>query len=369
MRAYYKCARCGYTADTNVWLWRCPRCGGPIDVIIEDLRLTLSEQRGLWRFASVIPAKPLVSLGEGFTPLVKARFLGENTYLKLEYLNPTGSFKDRGSAVAVSKAAELNAKAVVEDSSGNAGISIAAYASVAGIRARIYVPRDAPEGKKSLIKALGAELIEAPSRADASKMAIGSIGSDEVYIGHAWNPWFLQGTKTLAYELVNQLGHAPTSIVLPVSAGTLLLGLFIGFNELMNMGLINELPRLFAVQVQGFAKLYEELHGEYRSEPTRIADALRVSEPPRISQMINAVKSSNGDAIVVTDDEIVRAWKYMFRSGFIIEPSSATVLSGYWRLMGNNKINRNDEVVLILTGNGLKYVDLINKYVIAESNI
>ncbi|MFP3216927.1 MAG: pyridoxal-phosphate dependent enzyme, partial [Vulcanisaeta sp.] len=119
-----------------------------------------------------------------------------------------------------------------------------------------------------------------------------------------------------------------------------------------------------AVQVQGFAKLYEELHGEYRSEPTRIADALRVSEPPRISQMVNAVKSSNGDAIVVTDDEIVRAWRHILRSGFIIEPSSAIVVSAFWKLIDNKQIGKDDEVVLILTGSGLKYIDIIGKYIV-----
>lgn len=195
--------------------------------------------------------------------------------MKLEYLNPTGSFKDRGgSAVAVSKAVELGAKLVIEDSSGNAGISVAAYAAATGIRARIYVPRDAPEGKKSLIRSLGAELIEAPSRAEAGRMAIESLRDGEAYLGHTWNPWFLQGTKTMAYELLDQLGHVPDAVVLPVSAGTLLLGLWIGFNELRSIGLVSRVPRLYAVQPQGFASLYEKIHGSTAGEPTRIADAL-----------------------------------------------------------------------------------------------
>lgn len=142
MRVWYRCLRCGYTTEASSWLWRCPpKCGGPLDLIIDGLKLTLSERRDLWRFSSVIPARPFISLGEGFTPLVNADFLSRNVYLKLEYLNPTGSFKDRGgSAVAVSKALEFGARTVVEDSSGNAGISIAAYAAAAGIKARIYVP-------------------------------------------------------------------------------------------------------------------------------------------------------------------------------------------------------------------------------------
>lgn len=361
MRAWYKCVRCGYTAEASLWLWRCPRCGGPLDIVIEGLRLTLGEGRGLWRFSSVIPAKPLVTLGEGSTPLINASFIGKGVYLKLEYLNPTGSFKDRGSAVAISKALELGVKTVVEDSSGNAGISIAAYAAAAGIKARIYVPRDAPEGKKALIRSLGAELIETPSRAEANKMAIESVRPDEAYIGHMWNPWFLQGTKTLAYELIDQLGHEPSIIILPASAGTLLLGLWIGFNELVNLGIINKVPRLYAVQPQGFASLYEKLHGDYIREPTKLADALRVLNPPRLEQMVNAVKGSGGDAVVVTDDEVLRSWKSLLRRGIIVEPSSATALSGYDKLLSNNYLSRGDEVVIVLTGSGLKYMDVMNR--------
>lgn len=361
MRVWYRCARCGYTTEASSWLWRCPRCGGPLDIVIEGLRLTLSERRGLWRFSSVIPTRLLVTLGEGFTPLINANFLGKGVYLKLEYLNPTGSFKDRGSAVAVSKALELGVRAVVEDSSGNAGISIAAYAAAAGIRARVYVPRDAPEGKKALIRSLGAELIEAPSRAEASKMAIESVGPNEAYIGHAWNPWFLQGTKTLAYELFDQLGHVPDAVVLPASAGTLLLGLWIGFKELLSLGLINKVPRLYAIQAQGFASLYEKMHGDYVREPTRLADALRVSNPPRLEQMVDAIRGSNGDALVIMDNELLQSWKSLLRRGFIVEPSSAIALAGYTKLLNNNYLSSDDEVVIILTGSGLKYIDIMSK--------
>ncbi len=361
MQVYYKCSRCGFSAETNIWLWRCPKCGGPIDVVIEGLKLTLNGRRDMWKFSSVIPAKPLVSLGEGFTPLVRAGFLGKNVNLKLEYLNPTGSFKDRGSAVAISKALEFNANTVVEDSSGNAGISVAAYASAAGIRARIYVPKDAPEGKKVLIKYLGADLVETQSRAEAARLAVESVSAGDVYIGHAWNPWFLQGTKTLAYELLDQLGHVPDAVVLPVSAGTLLLGLYIGFNELMNLGVVSRLPRLYAVQAQGFARIYEEIHGKYVGEPTRIADALRVSDPPRLNQAVGAIVNTGGDALVVNDNELISAWKYLVKRGFVIEPSSAIALAGYWELTRRGVVQRDEEVVIVLTGNGLKYIDLMSK--------
>ncbi len=330
-------------------------------MVIKGLELTLGERRDMWKFSSVIPVKPLIGLGEGFTPLVRAGFLRGNTYMKLEYLNPTGSFKDRGSAVAVSKAVELGIKSVIEDSSGNAGISVAAYAAAAGIRARVYVPRDAPEGKKSLIRSLGAELIEAPSRVEAGRIAIESVKNGEAYLGHTWNPWFLQGTKTMAYELLDQLGHAPDAIVLPVSAGTLLLGLWIGFNELRSTGLISKVPRLYAVQAQGFASLYERIHGDTAGESTRIADALRVSNPPRLEQMVDAITGSGGDALVITDDEILDAWRTLLRRGFIVEPSSAIALSGYLRLLNDNYLNEDCETVIVLTGNGLKYIDIMGK--------
>lgn len=195
-------------------------------------------------------------------------------------------------------------------------------------------------------------------------MAIDSVGPSEVYVGHAWNPpWFLQGTKTLAYELLDQLGHVPPdAVVLPVSAGTLLLGLWIGFNELLSLGFINRMPRLYAVQAQGFASLYEKMHGESMKEPTKLADALRVSNPPRLEQLVNAVKGSNGDALVIMDDELLQSWKLLLRrGGFIIEPSSAIALSGYMRLLNNNYLSKDDEVVIVLTGSGLKYIDIMSK--------
>ncbi|WP_054857153.1 pyridoxal-phosphate dependent enzyme [Vulcanisaeta sp. JCM 16159] len=361
MRVLYRCSRCGYITEASSWIWKCPKCGGPLDLVIDGLRLTLNERRDLWRFSSVIPARPLASLGEGFTPLIKADFLGSNTYLKLEYLNPTGSFKDRGSAVAVSKALEFGVRTVIEDSSGNAGISIAAYAAAAGIKARIYVPKDAPEGKKSLIKSLGAELIEAPSRAEASKMAVESVGPNEAYIGHAWNPWFIQGTKILAYELLDQLGHIPSAIVFPASAGTLLLGLWVGFNELISLNIVNKIPRLYAIQAQGFASLYERMHGGNSGEPTKLADALRVSNPPRLEQMVSAIRDSKGDVLVVTDDELLQSWKSLLRRGIIVEPSSAIALSGYIKLLNTSYLSKDEDVVIILTGSGLKYIDIMSK--------
>ncbi|WP_069807463.1 threonine synthase [Vulcanisaeta thermophila] len=359
MDAHYKCARCGFTAPIDRWFWRCPRCGGTLYIELERPRLVLTSNPGIWRYSSIIPARPLVTLGEGNTPLVEAKFLGPAVYLKLEYLNPTGSFKDRGSAVAVSKAAELGGRVVVEDSSGNAGISISAYAGSVGIRARIYVPADAPRGKKELIKALGAEVVEAPTREDAGKMAVSSLGVGEFYIGHSWNPWFLEGTKTLAYELMGQLGHGPSAIILPVSAGTLLLGLYKGFSELIGMGIVDRLPRLFAVQAMGYADIYRALHGEAPGEPSKLADALRVKNPPRLEEAANAVRMSGGDAVVVNDHEITKAWQYLIRRGFIVEPSSATALAGYWRLRESGALSERDEVVIVLTGSGLKYVDLM----------
>ncbi len=150
-------------------------------------------------------------------------------------------------------------------------------------------------------------------------------------------------------------------ILPPVSAGTLLLGLWIGFNELLNLGLISGIPRLYAVQAQGFATLYERVHGDYVREPTKFADALRVLNPPRIEQLVNAIRGSNGDVLVVTDDELLQSWKSLLRRGFIIEPSSAIALSGYIKLLNNNYLSKDDETVIVLTGSGLKYIDIMSK--------
>ncbi|MGC9189875.1 MAG: pyridoxal-phosphate dependent enzyme [Conexivisphaera sp.] len=335
----YRCLRCGHREDADRYLWRCPQCGGPL--VVEGAA-----------------GRPRVSLGEGNTPMVNLFGFTRNVHFKLEYLNPTGSFKDRGSAMTFSRLMEFNVGCVIEDSSGNAGISAAAYAAAAGLWATVVVPRDAPQGKRQLIKALGAELIEAEDREAAGVKARELESRGCAYIGHQWNPWFIKGIEGISDEIVKQLGGAPDSVVLPVSSGTLLLGIYYGF-----MKKRRKMPRLYGVQAAGCAPLYRKLHGEVHEKESALADALRVSEPPRLEQMAEAIRSSGGDVVVVNDQEITGAISKLLKAGAIVEPSSAAALAGYLKLVDSGAIDGREETVIVLTGSGLKYTELLSRLV------
>ncbi len=331
----YVCKKCGFEADTDKWMWRCPSCGSVLDI------------------TGKVEA-PKITLGEGDTPIVNLFGFGGNVYFKLEYLNPTGSFKDRGSAMALSQAQKLGIGCIVEDSSGNAGISVAAYAAAAGMWATIVVPQGCAPGKRQLIEALGAEIVEAEDRTAAGNRARELETRGCAYIGHQWNPWFIKGMEKIASEIRAQLKGIPDAIITPVSSGTLLLGLYNGFKK------YKKIPKLYAVQASGYSPLYEALHEKNGDKPSKLADALQVSNPPRLEQMKEAVLKSGGDALVVSDEEIVMALSKLLKAGAIVEPSSATALAGYMQLVNSDKIKDKEKIVIVLTGSGLKYPEVLS---------
>jgi len=204
----------------------------------------------------------IVSLGEGFTPLIETDIYGMEILCKLEFLAPTGSFKDRGATVLVSKLKEMGVKRVVEDSSGNAGASLAAYCARAGIEAEIYVPAHASPAKLAQIAVFGAKLVKVDgpreNAASAAQEAASEALSLGYYASHYYNPFSIEGLKTFAYEVCEQLGwRAPDNVIFPVGHGTLLLGAYRGFKDLQAAGIIAHLPRLLAVQARSCAPIYE----------------------------------------------------------------------------------------------------------------
>ena len=356
------CSNCGNVLSYDFKGWCCPKCGSTLTIRYELKQSKLPRwgwKGGIEGFKDFIPCNcKLYSLGECWTPLLKVQLKGLNLYLKLEHVNPTGSFKDRGAVVSVSRAKSLGVKRVREDSSGNAGISTSAYASRARLKAKIYVPHDAPKPKKALIKAFGGEIVEAPSRDEASKLVVKGLGSDEMYIGHLWDPYFIEGVKTLTYELYLQLGLNVDYIVVPVASGTLLLGVYRGLQDLMSLGLIENQPKLIAVQAQGYSVLHSFITNEPIGEvKTKVADALRVSNPPRLKEMVNAIRATDGLTTVVEDDRIIKAHRILARKGLLVEPTSATTLAAVLKLRENNHITSRDKAVLVLTGSGIKTLD------------
>lgn len=299
-------------------------------------------------------------LGEGKTPLISFH---DNLYLKLENLNPTGSFKDRGAALAISWVKNVGKfKIVIEDSSGNAGIAVSAYSASADLKAKIYVPSTIPEGKYLMLKALGAEVIKAGTRNDAHRKAI--TDSEGLYVGHVINPLFIEGMKDIALEIVKDLRSVPDTVLAPVASGTLVLALWKGFNELKELGLIDRIPRLISIQACGYSTLKDMVKTYYIecNQLSDLADALRLTIVPRVNQIANAVKSSNGFNIVVGDKALIKALKELWTRGITAEPSSAVTYAAYKYALEEG-IDLGNLVVAIITGSGLKYVKDIGRLI------
>jgi threonine synthase len=306
----------------------------------------------LWRYREVIPvADPVVTMGEGWTPLVRAR--DGHLLFKLESLNPTGSFKDRGAAVLLSHLGAQGVPRLVEDSSGNAGAAIAAYGARAGIATAIHVPDATSPGKLAQIAAYGAEVIRVPGPREA--VALAAQQAPGIYASHCWHPAFFHGTKTLAYELWEQLGwRAPDWVVAPVGHGTLLLGLALGFRELHMTGAIPSLPRLVGVQAAACAPLAGASLGLPPGVGDTIAEGIRVREPVRGTEIARAVGESEGRWEVVQEAEIREAWARLGAEGIFAEPTAAVAPAGAWRLRASGVIRPAETVVVPVTGHGLK---------------
>jgi threonine synthase len=285
-----------------------------------------------------------------------AEAFGRPVYWKLEFLNPTGSFKDRGSATLVSFLRARGAAAAVEDSSGNAGASFAAYAARAGLRARVFIPGSASGPKRKQIEAYGAEVVAIPgSRSQAAEAALQAAGEGQVYASHAHLPFNLPGYATAAYELVEQLGRAPGTVVCPCGQGGLLLGMSRGFEALLQAGRIEAIPALVGVQARACAPLWAvSRYGAeglgWVTEGETLAEGVRVRFPLRGDAVLRAVESSGGRFVAVDESEILPGRDEISRRGFYVEATSALVWNALAQVQGDTP----EPIVAILTGSGLK---------------
>lgn len=355
-----ECSICGRRYDAGPEEpWRCS-CGGPLDFVglprpdgppPDDL----DRDRGLWAFDAFLPVARRVTLGEGWTPLVFSP--EQKASFKLEYVFPSGSFKDRGATTTLSRAASLGVKRVIEDSSGNAGAAIAQYAARAGIDADIFVPADAKASKLAAIERSGATAVRVPgSREAVTAACIDEVEStDAWYASHAWNPAFFAGTMTFAMEVAAQRDWtAPDAVVLPVGHGTLFLGAYRGFEALQSAGWTDQIPRLLAVQAAGVSPIADVMQGDRgQVETNDLADGIQIVEPVREAQIHEAIEASNGDAIAIGEEATATALDGLHRSGFYVEPTSAIAVAGLERYREEGVIDGED-VVVPLTGSGLK---------------
>jgi threonine synthase len=316
----------------------------------------------VWRYARglLVPAEHAVSLGEGWTPLLAGRWHGAPVHYKLEFMMPTGSFKDRGMTVMVSYLKSRGITHVLEDSSGNAGASLSAYAAAAGLTCRILVPETASYPKIAQIAACGADVVTIKgSRQDVAEAALRQ-SAQIFYASHNWQPFFVEGTKTLAYELWEQGGfRAPDNVVVPLGYGSNVLGAERGFDELLRVGEIARRPRLFGVQAArcapyaaAFRQGVEHLVAS-EIAPT-VAEGIATPKPTRVADVLRAVRDTGGSIVAVEEAEIVQALRDLARRGLYVEPTSAVAAAGLSRLLTAGVIRPQEDTVLVLTGSGLK---------------
>jgi threonine synthase len=316
----------------------------------------------VWRYAKAlpVPVEDAVSLGEGWTPLVAGEWDAVPVRYKLEFTMPTGSFKDRGTTVMVSYLRSRGIQRVLEDSSGNAGASLSAYAAAAGMACRILVPETASYPKIAQIAACGADVVTIKgSRQDVAEAALRQ-SAEIFYASHNWQPCFVEGVKTLAYELWEQLGfRAPDNLVVPLGYGSNVLGAERGFDELVRNGEIARGPRLFGVQAAACAPFDAAFRAGAESlvptavAPT-IAEGIATARPTRVAEVLRAVRASGGAILAVEEAQIVGALRGLARRGLYVEPTSAVAAAGLARLLTSGAIRPGETTVLVLTGSGLK---------------
>jgi threonine synthase len=343
--------------------WRCD-CGGLLNVRCESvfpINKILKRKPTLWRYREALPIEDdenIVSMEEGFTPLISVDFEGKEVWMKMDYLFPTGSYKDRGASVLVSKVKELGIPGVVEDSSGNAGSAIAAYCARTDIACEIYAPADTPEAKLVQIRGYGARLKQVNGTRSETAEAALKKAAKTYYASHCWNPFFVQGTKTFAFEIWEQLGfRSPDTLVLPVGNGTLLLGAFLGFRELVEAGAAERMPRLVGVQAKNCSPIHLAFKHRIDEIPLieaveTVAKGIAIAAPVRGREVLQAVSLTQGEILVADEAEISAAHKEAAGRGFYIEPTSAATVAGLLQYLDRSAAN--EVIVSVFTGHGLK---------------
>ncbi|KMO16172.1 threonine synthase [Methylobacterium platani] len=326
--------------------------------------------RSLWRYRAALPgdiADP-ITMGEGCTPLVQRRWGDLRPFFKLEWFNPTSSFKDRGTSVMLSFLRQLGIEAVLEDSSGNGGSSVAGFGAAGGINVKILAPSYTSPAKIAQVVSYGAEvqLVDGP-REESEAEAIRQ--SERVfYASHNWQPLFLEGTKSFAYEIWEDLDFkAPDNIIMPAGAGSSVLGCAFGFRELLKAGQITKLPRLFVAQPLNCSPIDASFTAGVDTPVPRdvhrtIAEGTAITRPLRLREIIGALRESGGGTIALSEDEIAAALRRLARNGIFAEPTCATAAGAIDKLFNSGTITDRETTVVIITGTGLKAASAVAEF-------
>ncbi len=374
------CSACDATYAPTTLLNLCT-CGAPVlaryqlDDAAEALDRTTLKGNTLWRYHAMLPVQSpagIVSLGEGMTPLLRAERLGRSLglshlYIKDESLNPTGSFKARGLALAIARAAELGVTRVAVPSAGNAGGATAAYAARAGLESYVFMPRDVPRAfvVECQINGAHVELVDGLITDAGRRVAAGREEYGWFDLSTLKEPYRVEGKKTMGYELAEQFDwELPNVILYPTGGGTGLIGMWKSFDEMEALGWIDShRPRMVSIQAEGCAPIVRAFHsGATKAEPwenaTTMAAGLRVPSAVGDALMLRALRDSEGTAVAVSEEEILWGVKAIGQSeGLFVCPEGGAALAGLRRLVEQGWIDREERVVLFNTGSGLKYLD------------
>lgn len=389
MDHYLECIECGARYDSSQTSYFCGKCGDLLEIrydhesLRDSIDANLWERRPLsvWRYEELLPlhrASTRISLGEGGTNLHRSVRLAKDLGIKVLHVknegeNPTGSFKDRGMTVGVSKAIEIGAAKVACASTGNTSASLAAYAARAALECIVLVP----SGKIALGKLAqalihGARVLQLEGNFDDALEAVVKIAryDESVYLLNSINPYRLEGQKTIAYEIWNQLGRkAPDIIILPVGNAGNISAIWKGFQDLTELGLVSDLPRMIGIQAEGAAPIAAAFRGGLSeikpvTNPETVATAIRIGSPVSWKKALRAVRSSNGFMETVADSQILEAQRLLARlEGIFVEPASASCVAGLKKLLETGEIPTDEEIVCITTGHGLKDPEIVARVI------
>ena len=372
-----ECIRCGARYPKDEIAYTCKNCGGLLDIKydyarIEKGRIVNAEGSGVWKYAVLLPfdedtVKP-VTINEGNTPLYRsdrlAKYIGvTDLWVKHEGLNPSGSFKDRGMTVGVTKAMELHVKGVACASTGNTSASLAIFAAKAGIPCYVLLPKGKVAlGKVAQAMMHGAKVLSLLGNFDDALRVVRELCDEEnLYLLNSVNPYRLEGQKTIAFEIAEQLNwNIPDRVILPVGNAGNISAIYKGFSELKTLGITDTVPKMTGIQAEGarpVVKAVKEGKAEITPEPNpeTIASAIRIGDPVNAEKALLAIRNSGGVAESVTDDEITDAQILLARQeGIGVEPASAASIAGLRKLVAIGVIQKDEKIVCITTGHLLK---------------
>ncbi len=391
MRMFLRCIECGTEYPHTDILYTCGGCGGLLDVIYDYSMIEFKideKQQGVWRYRALLPLERApVTLQEGGTPLYKcdrlARDIGiKELYVKHEGMNPTGSFKDRGMTVGVSKALEMGMTTVACASTGNTSASLAIYAAKAGIPAVVLLPSGkVAVGKVAQALMHGAKVITIKGNFDKALRLVRDLCREErFYLLNSVNPFRLEGQKTIGFEIADQLDwNPPDRVVLPVGNAGNISAIYKGFRELKLYKKIEQAPKMTGIQAEGASPIVKAIKSGAReiqseSKPDTIATAIRIGDPVNAPKALKAIRESKGTAETVTDEEITGAQKDLARlEGIGVEPASAASVAGLRKLVDLGVVEYDECIVCVTTGHLLKdpetVIKICGKLIEVEANM